>query len=84
MNAQSGGKLMAVDVKSNGSTFEAGTPKALFDSGYVNQPHFPFHSYVVSADGQRFLIPRPVANVTEDTTLSPVIVVMNWLEGVKR
>ena len=39
MTQQSGGKMMAVDVRSNGSTFEAGSPKELFDSPYVNLQH---------------------------------------------
>jgi Tol biopolymer transport system component len=85
MDQTSGGRLIAVDVKANGSTFEAGTPKPLFDSGYINRPHaFLYHPYTLTPDGQRFLIPRPVAKITEDTTSSPVIVVMNWAEGIKR
>jgi dipeptidyl aminopeptidase/acylaminoacyl peptidase len=83
LNTVSGGKLIAVDVKTSGS-FEAATPKALFDSEYVNQPHTSqFHAYAVAPDGQRFLIPRPLSNVT-DTSSQPIIVVMNWADAVKR
>ena len=74
--------MIAVDIKTNGSTFEAGTPKTLFDSEYVNRPHSTsFHAYAVAPDGQRFLIPRPLSNVT-DTSSQPIIVVMNWATGV--
>jgi Tol biopolymer transport system component len=85
MNLSSLGRLIAVDVKANGPTFEVGTPKPLFDSGYVNRAHgFLYHPYAVTPDGQRFLIPRPVSSVTEDTTAAPVIVVMNWVEGIRK
>jgi Tol biopolymer transport system component len=40
MDALSGGKLMAVDVKASGFKFEAGTPKARFDSGYTQDPPY--------------------------------------------
>jgi len=38
----------------------------------------------LTPDGQRFLIPLPVSSVTEDTTAAPVIVVMNWVEGIRK
>ena len=63
MSATSSGKVMAVDIRIAGSSVEPGTPRALFDSGYDNNAggrsigHW--HTYAVSADGQRFLIPRP-------------------------
>ena len=77
------GKLMAVDVKSSGSTFEAGAPKELFDSGYINLAHVAnYQTYAVSADGQHFLIPRP-SNVTE-ATAAPIAVVLNWAAALKK
>jgi Tol biopolymer transport system component len=85
MSAGTLGKMVAVDTKTTGSTFEAGIPRALFDSGYVNLPHsFAYHTYAVSPDGQRFLIPRPVANNTDDATPQPVVVVLNWVEGLRK
>jgi Tol biopolymer transport system component len=39
MNQLTGGKMMAVDIKSGGSTFEAGTPKELFDSSFIGSAH---------------------------------------------
>jgi Tol biopolymer transport system component len=83
MSQVSYGKLMAVDVRSTGATFEAGTPKALFDSGYLNLAHSGFyHTYAVSPDGQRFLIPRPPAG-SPDTDSSPIVVVLNWAAGLR-
>jgi hypothetical protein len=43
----------------------------------------PYHTYAVSPDGQRFLIPRPVST-DQQTTATPIVVVLNWLEGLKK
>jgi Tol biopolymer transport system component len=86
MSQGSRGKMMAVDVKSSGSAFEAGAPKELFDSLYMNLPHGsggPYSTYAVSPDGQRFLIPRPASN-DQSATAAPIVVVLNWLEGLKK
>ena len=70
----SGGKLMAVDVKANGSSFEPGVPRLLFErSGGAGD-------FDVSADGQRFLIPVLV----EESAPDPITVVLNWTAEVKR
>ena len=83
MDRGSSGKLVAIDVKSSASTFEAGTPKELFDPGYVNLPAGgPYHTYAVSPDGQRFLIPRPESAAAE--TPAPIVVVLNWAEGIRK
>jgi Tol biopolymer transport system component len=69
----SGGKLMAVDVKADRSSFEPGVPKLLFErSGGGN--------FDVSRDGQRFLIPVLV----EESSPEPITVVLNWTADVKR
>ena len=74
---------MAVEVKSSGSTFEAATPQELFDSAYIGLTHtIDYLSYAVSADGQRFLIPRP-ANASGEIA-APIAVVVNWAEGLKK
>lgn len=62
---------MAVDIKA-GSTFEASIAKALFQTG-VALAAFR-NRYVVSGDGQRFLIVTPV----EATTSMPITVMLNW------
>ena len=84
MSQASVGKMMAVDVRSSGSMFEAGTPKELFDSPYINLVHGGnYHTFAVSADGQRFLIPHPPSNDTAGLTM-PIVVVENWAAGIAR
>jgi Tol biopolymer transport system component len=65
--AGSTGQMMAADITVNGSKIEAGVPRALFDSGYVNLNHpTNYHVFAVTRDGQRFLIPRPDATPGSD------------------
>jgi serine/threonine protein kinase len=72
-------KLMAVDVKLEGSLFEAGVPKVLFQTNVVSYPN-PRNVYDVSADGQRFIIVTP----PEETSSTPIAVVANWTTDLKR
>jgi serine/threonine protein kinase len=72
-------KLMAVDVKLEGSTFEAGVPKVLFQTRVAGYPN-PRNVYEVSADGQRFLIITPL----EEATSTPITVVVNWTAELKK
>jgi len=72
-------KLMAVDVKLEGSVFEAGVPKVLFQTNVVSYPN-PRNVYDVSADGQRFIIVTP----PEETSSTPITVVANWTTDLKR
>lgn len=65
-------RVMAVDVNS-GPQFQAGIPHELFQTPIVNGL-FWRNRYVVSADGQRFLILSPTTN---DQTI-PITVVLNW------
>jgi hypothetical protein len=89
MSQNGGGKMMAVDVTSSGSMLDSGTPKELFDSPDVALPHntaagvLPFHTFAVSADGQRFLIPHPPSSDTASLTM-PIAVVENWAAGVRK
>ena len=74
------GKMMAASVTTSGTTFQAGTPMALFQTRIygggtdVNVGH----QYDVSTDG-RFLI----NTVLEDST-SPITLLQNWNPGSKR
>lgn len=68
------GILMAVPVKP-GSTFESGTPQALFGTGF--RPtlfNMWANQYAVSADGQRFLLNRRLA----ESTPNPIVAVIPW------
>jgi hypothetical protein len=73
-------KLMAVDVKADGPTFEAGVPKALFELRISGGLPGPGNWYVVSTDGQRFL----VTSTLEEAAATPTTVVLNWTADLKR
>ena len=81
----SSGKMMAVEVKTSGTAFEYGSARELFDSQYENFSHpghtGNWHTYAVSNDGQRFLIPRPVA---PQTSVNAITVVLNWTALLKK
>jgi Tol biopolymer transport system component len=69
-------RLMAVPIQfgSNGQAVEPGTPVALFTrrvGGAVQDAYRP--EYMVSRDGQRFLM----NTITEEAT-SPITVILNW------
>jgi hypothetical protein len=72
-------KLMAVEVKSDGPVFQSSVPKTLFELR-VRGLAGPRNYYVVSNDGQRFL----VASTPEEAATRPVTVVLNWQSDVKR
>jgi len=81
MEKASYGKIMAVAVHATVSTFEFSEPRPLFESGYLNNA--PGHTgqwntFDVSADGQRFLIPRPDPANSDALASSPITVVLNW------
>ena len=65
-----GDTYFAVDVKTDGKSFEAGIPKPLFTTPTIANTN-PF---VVSRDGQRILVLAAV----EKTTSSPIEVLLNW------
>jgi Tol biopolymer transport system component len=72
-------KLMAVDVKEDGNRFAAGTPKPLFEIRTV--AFFAGGSqYDVTDDGQRFLVNIPF----EESSPTPMTVVLNWTAGFKK
>jgi Tol biopolymer transport system component len=80
LTATNNGKLMAVEVKANGSAFQYGTAKELFNSQYLNYTHpngGRWHTFAASRDGQRFVIPRPVGPAAE-TSANSYVVTLNW------
>ncbi|MGH9955582.1 MAG: TolB family protein, partial [Pyrinomonadaceae bacterium] len=72
-------KMMSVDVKGEGATFESGAPKALFE---LRVPSFniPQAQFAVTPDGQKFLI----AGTVGENTSVPIAVVLNWTTDLKR
>ena len=73
------GRLMAVEVKGDSASFEAGVPRPLFDlhlGGF-----FPgIARYDVSRDGKRFV----VNTVSEEPSALPITVVLDWTANLKR
>jgi serine/threonine protein kinase/Tol biopolymer transport system component len=72
-------KMMAVEVKGEGATFEPAVPKVLFDMR-VRTFTDPQARFAVTADGQKFL----VNNTIGETASAPIAVVLNWTAGLKR
>ncbi len=72
------GKMMAVEVNTESANFQAGIPKPLFQAQLVEGLLWR-NRYVVSADGQRFLILAP----TGETASNPITVVVNWPVDLK-
>ncbi len=72
-------KLMAAEVKLEGSTFEAGVPRVLFQTQVISYPN-PRSVYDVSGDGKRFFIITPL----QENTSTPITVVTNWNASLKR
>ena len=72
-------KVMAVEIATN-AVFQAGVPKALFQT----PPPFAVTAYLqlwdVTPDGKRFLFVGPV----EQTGQPPFTVVLNWQAGLKK
>jgi serine/threonine protein kinase/Tol biopolymer transport system component len=70
-------RLMAVEV-TLGPSFQMGTPTPLFQT-QVNNFTSP-NRYVVSGDGQRFLINSTV----QEASRTPIVVILNWAAGIKK
>ena len=73
--------LMSVSVGGSGSTLDFGRPLLLFQTlmpvGGIADDR---NSYVPSLDGQRFLI----STLADSTNLQPMILILNWGEGIKK
>jgi hypothetical protein len=68
--------LVTVPV-SIGATFKAGLPETLFDAGLF--PVLARRRYLVTDDGERFLMLSPVAG----ESIQPISVVLNWQAGLE-
>lgn len=78
------GKLVAVTYRIDGLTFVPTKEDELFPVGMVTPPHSTtinvYHTYAVSTDGTRFLIPRPVARLKAGAPSTAITVHTNWTE----
>lgn len=68
-------------VTTVGPTFESAAPTALFETRMSALMNFGYtrNQYVVSADGQRFLINQPPA----DAIPAPITIVEHWMATLK-
>ncbi len=66
-------QLMAVEATADSSSFQAGIPRALFQTHARGLAHARNY-YVASGDGKRFLVITPV----EENLSCPINVVLNW------
>ena len=64
----------AVDVKTDGASFEAGIPRLLFETPTLFSVTGGAQPFLVTHDGQRLLILSPI----EKTTSTPLEVLVNW------
>jgi Tol biopolymer transport system component len=71
--------LMAVEVEAT-STIAARVPKELFEMRLLHRSAATPSSYSVSAEGERFLVISRV----EETTPTPITVVLNWAAELER
>jgi eukaryotic-like serine/threonine-protein kinase len=75
------GKLMAVSVLADATTFAAGVPQPLFD---LHSPsafnRLRGTNYAPSPDGQRFLVNRIVSDIPR----TPMTMMLNWTEALKK
>ena len=74
-----GGRLMSVDVQSNGTSLQLGIPKVIL-TGLSMDGNQIGHNYAVSADGQRFLI-RTSERAGE---IPATNVFVNWTSAIAR
>ena len=73
-------RMMAVDVTTSGTQFEAGVPRPLF-AVRVPAPGLGTRStFAATPDGQRFLVNTWDAT----TTVTPITLLVNWPETVKK
>ena len=74
--------MMVVSVSTD-QTFEAGTPRVLFQTALPERTPGDPSRYAVSADGKRFLITAPAP--TADEAEAPEIhVIVNWFRELER
>ncbi|MBI4481213.1 MAG: PD40 domain-containing protein, partial [Acidobacteria bacterium] len=76
---RTGDRVMAVDISTEPS-FQAGTPRLVFEGSYVRHGGTPETNFDVTPDGQGFLMLRAV----EQQPQSEIRVVQNWFEELKR
>jgi serine/threonine protein kinase len=78
---QSGSDIMAVDVMTAGSSFQAGTPAKLFQRTALTNP-IQTGGLTITKDGKQFWFVSPPG--TRGTLAAPFTVVLNWQTALKK
>ena len=75
------GKLVAVPIQGDNDELKYGTPVVLFKTQivYGGDAIIPKIQYIVVDDGNRFLI-----NTTDQPMPSPITVMNNWVQALKK
>ena len=73
-------RMMAAPLSASAGTLSAGNPRALFQTPILPDAIGASLEYVVTADGQRFLIATPAS----ETLVFPATVVLNWAAKLER
>ena len=87
LDSNNSGRMFSVGINATGLKFESSVPRLLFDSRYnvLRFAHIgPSNAFAVSADGQRFFIPRPESIVNGQGTNTPITIVLNWTAAVHK
>jgi Tol biopolymer transport system component len=75
------GKLTVVRVNTQGASFDAGPPQALFDMHMAKTENGAQFEYDVTADGQRFVI---ATSVGAFASARPLTLAVNWQVGLSK
>jgi serine/threonine-protein kinase len=76
------GTMMSVAVEATAGAWVAAAPRKLFQGHYRTRGRVPPRMYDVTADGQRFLMLKPVG--TDQSTVAPtIVVVQNFAQELK-
>jgi eukaryotic-like serine/threonine-protein kinase len=87
------GPVYGVSIKALGSSIEVGTPQEIIRvlAQRSAHPGADYHTYDVSADGQRFLVfQRVITSGAASTQILPEVpvpgltVAMNWVKGLRK
>jgi serine/threonine-protein kinase len=78
------GAVMSVAVTASNGTWSAGAPVKLFQGRYYTRGPFPPRMYDVSADGQRFLMLKPLADADQAAAAPRLVLVQHFAEELKR
>ena len=77
---------MSVPVAPTDNTFKYGNPRMLFEGSYVPEEDDPSaaRGFALAPDGQRFLMMKEQGRHVGSSGTTEVVVILNWVEEVKR